>query len=163
MLEFRSGQPTRVAHQSLKAAIRTMEKAQNCAVLWFAEIMRRSLYRDLGYSSINQYGQQELGYTKAREVVKVADKRNQKQWLEVAQNKSRRELEVEVKRAKQAAVDQAKGQGRCCPNDRQCWRLFHHESAWKCRLNNWPGMKPCRNRSASGAECPPIRPRPCSV
>ena len=57
----------------------------------------------------------KLGYTKAREVVKVADRQNEKQWLEVARDESRRELEREVKRAKRAAVDQAKGQASLLP------------------------------------------------
>lgn len=147
MSAFRPGQSARVAHSSLQTAISTMEKAQNCAVLWFAEIMRRKLYRDLNYSSINQYAQQglgwsrtrttdfiqlsqkleklpevkkqvtsgELGYTKARELVKVADGQNEKQWLELARKKTRRELEVEIKQAKRAASDGAKGQTSLLP------------------------------------------------
>jgi hypothetical protein len=43
-----------------------MEHAQDCSVLWFAEVMRRCLYRDLGHSSINQYAMQELGFSKSR-------------------------------------------------------------------------------------------------
>ena len=43
-----------------------MENAQQCAVLWFADIMRRHLYRELGYSSVNQYAMQELGFSKSR-------------------------------------------------------------------------------------------------
>ena len=147
MSAFRPGQSARVAHSSLKAAISALEKAQNCAVLWFSEIMQRGLFRDLGYSSINQYAQLELGwsrtrttdfiqlaqkleklpevkrqvasgelgYTKAREVVKVADGQNEKQWLEVARDKSRRELEAEVKRAKRAAVEKVQGQQSLLP------------------------------------------------
>ncbi len=36
------------------------------AVLWFGEIMRRGLYRKLGYSSINQYARTELKFSKTR-------------------------------------------------------------------------------------------------
>ena len=92
------------ADSALKKSVGAMEQAQQCAVLWFGEIMRRGLYRKLGYSSINQYAHVELkfsktrtgdfvqlarkleqlpavrelvengelGYTKAREIVKVA-------------------------------------------------------------------------------------------
>jgi 5-methylcytosine-specific restriction endonuclease McrA len=35
-------------------------------VLWFGEVMRRRLYRDLGYSSINQYALTELGFSTSR-------------------------------------------------------------------------------------------------
>ena len=66
MSAFRPGQSARVAHSSLKAAISALEKAQNCAVLWFSEIMQRGLFRDLGYCSINQYAQQELGWSRTR-------------------------------------------------------------------------------------------------
>jgi hypothetical protein len=43
-----------------------MENAQQCSVLWFAEVMRRRLFRDLGHLSINQYAMQELGFSKSR-------------------------------------------------------------------------------------------------
>ncbi len=44
-----------------------------------------------------------LGYTKAREVVKVADEHNEREWVEVARTRSRRELEQAVKQARHAA------------------------------------------------------------
>jgi 5-methylcytosine-specific restriction endonuclease McrA len=123
------------AHRALTRSIRAEEQARQCAVLWFGEIMKRRLYRDLGYSSINQYARRalgfsktrtgdyvqlakklerlpavresvasgELGYTKAREVVKVADAANEKEWLDEAKKSSRRQLEVSVARAKQKA------------------------------------------------------------
>jgi len=43
-----------------------MTEAKQCAVLWFADIMRRGLFRALGYSSINQYAIQGLGFSKSR-------------------------------------------------------------------------------------------------
>jgi len=45
----------------------------------------------------------ELGYTKAREVVKVAAPETERAWLDVAARQSRRELEVTVKRARRRA------------------------------------------------------------
>jgi len=53
-------------HQSLCRSLQEMEQAQKCAVLWFAEIMSRHLYRDFGYSTINQYAMKELGFSKSR-------------------------------------------------------------------------------------------------
>ena len=117
-------------------SVRAEEEARKCAVLWFGEIMKRKLYRDLGYSSVNRYAREalgfsktrtgdyvqlvnkleklpavkesvasgELGYTKAREVVKVADSKNEKEWVAQAKNSSRRELEVKVARAKKKAA-----------------------------------------------------------
>lgn len=43
-----------------------MDQAKQCAVLWFGEILTRKLYRELGYSSINQYAKVELGFSASR-------------------------------------------------------------------------------------------------
>ena len=104
-------------------------------MLWFGEIMRRRLYRKLGYSSINQYAKVELkfsktrtgdfvqlarkleqlpevkeaiasgelGYTKAREIVKVASPENEAGWVAAAKEYSRNELLRKVAIAKERA------------------------------------------------------------
>lgn len=147
MTKFQPNQSASAAHAALKNSLHTMEKAKDNAVLWFAEILQRKLYRELGYGTINQYARQELGfstsrvgdflsicskldqlprlrqklkegklgYTQAREVVKVADPKNQEQWLQFAENNSRRELAKEVKRARQTAVEQKAGQPSLLP------------------------------------------------
>lgn len=51
-----------------------------------------------------------LGYTKAREVVKVADANNEREWVEAARTRSRRELERQVKQARKRAAAQVNGQ-----------------------------------------------------
>ena len=134
--EFRHGQNAGQAHLAMKKSIEIMDRAQHCAVLWFAEIMKRRLFRELGYSSMNQYAAEELrfsvtktgdfkrlaekleslpgvaakvetgelGYTKAREIVKVADPANEDAWLAVAARQTRRELEATVKQAKKLAA-----------------------------------------------------------
>ena len=66
MTEFQTDRSAAVAHAALKSAIQTMENSQNSAVLWFGEILRRKLYRDLGYSAINQYAQLGLGFSRTR-------------------------------------------------------------------------------------------------
>jgi hypothetical protein len=108
--------------------------------LWFAEILKRRLFTELGYSSIYQYAAEELGfsstrtgdfkrlaeklealprvaakvesgelgYTKAREIVKVADPATEDGWLAVAAQQSRRELEATVKNAKKVAAQERK-------------------------------------------------------
>jgi len=53
-------------HASLKRSLAAMDNAHQCAVLWFGEIMRRRLFRDLGYSTINQYAINKLGFSKTR-------------------------------------------------------------------------------------------------
>jgi hypothetical protein len=66
MNAFRCGQPAEFAHSSLKAAVGAMESAKQNAVLWFGEILERRLYREFGYSSMNQYAEQELGFSRTR-------------------------------------------------------------------------------------------------
>ncbi len=66
MNEFRSDQPANEVHSALKSALQALEKAQQGAVLWFGEILDRKLYLELGYSSINQYAERELGFSATR-------------------------------------------------------------------------------------------------
>ncbi len=66
MTEFSSGQSAIVAHQALISALATMEIAKHCSVLWFDEINKHQLFRELGYASINQYAEQELGFSSTR-------------------------------------------------------------------------------------------------
>ncbi len=59
-------QPAAKVHSSLQRSLTVMDDAHQCAVLWFGEIMRRHLFRDLGCSSINQYAMGKLGFSKSR-------------------------------------------------------------------------------------------------
>ncbi len=59
-------QPAARVHASLQRSLTAMDNAHQCAVLWFGEVMRRRLFRDLGCSSINQYAIQKLGFSKSR-------------------------------------------------------------------------------------------------
>ena len=135
LVAFRAGETAAKAHAALKTAVDAMEEAEHCAVLWFAYIKSRNLFRELGYSSINQYAamelnfsrtktgdfiqladkldnlpavrdavtQGEIGYTKAREIVKVATTRTEKMWLDEAATTSRRELEQKVSQVRKQA------------------------------------------------------------
>ena len=51
------------AHTVLKKSVKILDKAQNCALLWFGEIMRRELYRNLGFSTMRSYAADELGFS----------------------------------------------------------------------------------------------------
>ena len=66
MQKFTHGKSARAAHQALLASVRTMEKAKQHAVLWFADIQKRKLYRRLGYASMNMYATQALGFSSSR-------------------------------------------------------------------------------------------------
>ncbi len=59
-------QPAAQVHASLQRSLTVMDDAHKCSVLWFGEVMRRRLFRDLGHSSINQYAIQELGFCKSK-------------------------------------------------------------------------------------------------
>ena len=67
-------QPASTVHASLQRSLIALDEAQQCSVLWFGEVMRRKLFRDLGHSSINQYAIQELGFgkSKANDFIRLA-------------------------------------------------------------------------------------------
>ena len=134
---FVTGRPAREADAALKSASRAEDSARKCAVLWFGEMHARGLYRDLGYSSMQQYARVELGYsetrigdfmrlvqklerlpavkdalpeigyTKAREIIRVASPRSEATWVAAARTCSRMELARKVKRVKARARNPA--------------------------------------------------------
>ena len=133
--EFQPGLPADRVDAGLRAAVRDLECAEHRAVLWFADMNARRLYRDFGYASMRQYATSalgfsrtrtadftrlaarldelpriresiaagDLGYTKARELIKVASPDTEQQWLETAASTSRRDLEARVKRVRKRA------------------------------------------------------------
>jgi hypothetical protein len=74
--KFARGKSAQTAHQAILASIQTMDQARQNAVLWFAEIKKRKLYRDLGYPSMNMYATRALGFSSSRasEFSRLADK-----------------------------------------------------------------------------------------
>lgn len=126
--EFRPERPAPEADRALRSACHAEEAARKCAVLWFADILDRRLFRDLGYSSMQQYARlalrfsetrvsdfmhlarkldrlpavraalPDIGYTKAREIVRVASPRTEKKWVATARTTGRRELKEQVRR-----------------------------------------------------------------
>lgn len=50
----------------LKQSLAELKRAEKNAVLWFGEVLKRKLYRELGCSSIHQYAALELGFSKTR-------------------------------------------------------------------------------------------------
>lgn len=50
----------------LREALRELGQAEKNAVLWFADVLRRKLYKELGYSSIHQYATLCLGFSQSK-------------------------------------------------------------------------------------------------
>ncbi len=51
---------------ALREALAACDRARECAVLWFAEVQRRTLYRELGFASLELYATQALGFSSNR-------------------------------------------------------------------------------------------------
>jgi 5-methylcytosine-specific restriction endonuclease McrA len=149
MLTFIKGLPAKSADQHLKKASHAMEMARQNAILWFGEILGRKLYRDLGYSSMVLYAQQELGwsqskaydflkicekldelpavkkeveggklgYARTRTIVGVATPDNEKEWVDLALNKSQTQLKEAAQKARRKAAEVAKGQVSFLPEE----------------------------------------------
>jgi hypothetical protein len=79
MQEFTRNQSARQAHRAILSTIKTMEKAKQHAVLWYAEIKKRRLYRELGYPTMGLYAKQALGFseTRASDFSRLADRLEQ--------------------------------------------------------------------------------------
>ena len=135
MPDFQPDRSAGDAHAALRKSLDVAERAQHCAVLWFGEILRRGLFRKMGYSSMAAYAAQELGfssgktrdfvrlatkleelpilkdsvvrgevgYTKAREVIKVATPKTEARWVAEAATSSRKVLTAKVARIKKKA------------------------------------------------------------
>jgi len=64
--EFCPDQTAKTAHSRLRESLRIAERAEHCALLWFAEILRRKLYDELGYGTMRAYALEELGFSSAK-------------------------------------------------------------------------------------------------
>jgi len=75
-ISYTPNQPAAQVHALLQRSLAVMDDAHQCSVLWFGEVMRRKLFRDLGHSSINQYAIQELDFckSKADDFIRLAKK-----------------------------------------------------------------------------------------
>ncbi len=64
--DFAAGLPAAQVDAALRQALGACDRAHKCAVLWFAEVQRRGLYRQLGHASLQLYATQALGFTDNR-------------------------------------------------------------------------------------------------
>jgi hypothetical protein len=63
---YRPGLPAADVHDCLRRSVADMRTAERNAVLWFAEVLNRKLYRDLGFATIHHYAADALGFSKAK-------------------------------------------------------------------------------------------------
>jgi len=63
MPAFVADLPAAEVHARLKNALEELQRAEKGALLWFSEIARRKLYRELGYSSLQMYATEALGFS----------------------------------------------------------------------------------------------------
>lgn len=142
--DFRPDSTPEAAHAGLRRSLAVAEQAQHCAVLWFAEIQRRGWFRQLGYSSMQAYAMEslgfsrakcgdfvrlaarleqlprlresvargEVGYTKAREVIKVATPRTEERWVAEATASNRSQLAAKVARVRKKAANRRRRPGQ---------------------------------------------------
>ncbi len=64
--EFAGGLPAARVDESLRQALALIDRARECAVLWFAEVAHRSLHRELGFASLELYAVEGLGFSRDR-------------------------------------------------------------------------------------------------
>jgi 5-methylcytosine-specific restriction endonuclease McrA len=63
---YEAGQSAARVDEALRQALAVRDRAQECAVLWFAEVQRRGLFRELDYASLHLYATQALGFSDNR-------------------------------------------------------------------------------------------------
>lgn len=63
---FTPGRPAAEVDAALRQALAACDRARECAVLWFAEVRRRELYRTFGYASLELYAVHALGFSRNR-------------------------------------------------------------------------------------------------
>jgi predicted RNA-binding Zn-ribbon protein involved in translation (DUF1610 family) len=66
MPAYRPHQSAREVDSELRRSLTELETAQRNAVLWFADVLKRRLFQELGCSSIHQYAAERLGFSPAR-------------------------------------------------------------------------------------------------
>jgi hypothetical protein len=101
----------------LKDSLAELQRAQKNAALWFAEVLHRKLYRELGYSSMHQYAAVELKFSKTRtaQFIRLAESLVQLPGLrrslaqgDVSWTKAREVARVATPSTEQAWIDHAR-------------------------------------------------------
>ena len=101
----------------LKESLAELQRAQKNAALWFAEVLHRKLYRELGYSSMHQYAAVELKFSRTRtaQFIRLAESLVQLPGLrrslargDVSWTKAREVARVATPGTEQAWIDHAR-------------------------------------------------------
>jgi len=66
VLPYRPGRSASRVHEELLQTLRVAETASGTALLWFSDVLERHLYRQLGHTSIQAYGRDELGFSSSK-------------------------------------------------------------------------------------------------
>jgi hypothetical protein len=118
---YEAGQSAARVDEALRQALAVRDRAQECAVLWFAEVQRRGLFRELGYASLHLYATQALGFSENRtwQFKRLADDLDRLPALreavtagELGWTKAQQVARVASTETQAAWVAQAKVQGR---------------------------------------------------
>ncbi len=64
--KFSPGLAAQKVDFQLKSALEIKDRAHQCSLDWFGEVLNRKLFRELGYGSINQYAKTELGFSQSK-------------------------------------------------------------------------------------------------
>jgi len=108
-------------HDSLRQSLAALRQAERNAVLWFAEIWQRKLYRELGYGSMYQYAALGLRFSRsktaqflrlARSLESLPVLRKSLEKGEVSWTKAREVVKVATPRTEAAWVEEARTTGR---------------------------------------------------
>ena len=86
-------QAARQAHQAMVSAVRDLERAEQNAVLRFAEILHLRYYRHLGFASIVHYATEALGFSRAKTAQFVRLAQDMKRLPALQQAVAKNELE----------------------------------------------------------------------
>jgi hypothetical protein len=63
---FVPGRPAALVDAALRQSLALADEARRCAVLWFAEVQRRELWRAFGHASLELYAVHGLGFSRNR-------------------------------------------------------------------------------------------------
>jgi len=108
-------------HSHLRRSLEELRQAERNAVLWFAEVWQRKLYRDLGYGSVQQYAALALGFSRsktcqflrlARSLESLPVLRESLERGEVSWTKAREVVKVATPKTEAAWVETARQTGR---------------------------------------------------
>jgi hypothetical protein len=163
--EFAAGLPAAQVDASLRQALDACDRVRECAVLWFAEVARRGLYRQLGHASLQLYATQALGFSDNRyyQFKRLADDLDRLPILreavaagEVGWTKAQQVARVATAATQAAWVAKATTTGR-----RELERQIRQEQVRQVRKRR--GVAPAAQLAFDAAGAPPLAGPPTTI